>query len=187
MRQRVVALAWLLFVWLALIGNVTVTTVATGLAIGAGLLVFFRPTRRTRERIVLRPLRAASYFVYFQVKFLAANVQVALAVIRPGRGRARPGVIAVPIVAATELTTIVLANAVSLTPGTFIIELRRDPAVMYVHLLQVTSVRAARLAILEMERRIVRAFGPPGSAERVEALMAAVAAGGGEGPWTPSP
>jgi multicomponent Na+:H+ antiporter subunit E len=186
MTPRVVALAWLLFIWLALIGSVTVTTVATGLALGAGLLVFFRPTRLTSERIVLRPLQAASFFGYFQVKFLAANVQVALAVIRHRRVPVHPGVIAVPIVAPTELSTIVLANAVSLTPGTFIIELRRDPAIMYVHLLQITSVPAARLAILQMERRIVRALGPPGSVERVEALMAAVAADESGGSWTSS-
>jgi multicomponent Na+:H+ antiporter subunit E len=185
LRPRVVALAWLLFIWLALLGSVTVTTVATGLVIGAGLLVFFRPTRHASERIVLHPLQAAFFVVYFQAQFLAANLQVALAVIWPGRGQTRPGVIAVPIVGASELTTILLANGVSLTPGTFIIELRRDPAVMYVHLLHVTSVRDARLAILRLERRIIRAFGPPGSAERVEALMAAVA-DGGEGPWAPS-
>jgi multicomponent Na+:H+ antiporter subunit E len=174
MRRRAAAFGWLLFVWIALTGSLSVLNVALGVAISIGLLLFFRPAPpATTGRF--HPWYAARFLFYFTVKFLKANVEVALAVIQPERVRRKRAIIAVPMVGATETTTTLLADAVSLTPGTFILEMRRDPATMYVHILALNDLREARLEILELERRILLGFGPPGSVERCEELMTQVA------------
>ncbi len=179
MRKRIAPFTWLLLIWLALTGSLTVLNVVLGAAISLALLVYFRPTRAGATRGRFRPWYAARFAVYFTAKFLRANFDVALAVIWPERVRTKRGIIAVPMVAATETTTTLLADAVSLTPGTFILEMRPDPPTMYVHVLELGSVREARLDILELERRILLGFGPPESLERAEELRARVAAGSG--------
>lgn len=179
MKKRGATLAWLLFIWLALTGSLSVMNVALGAAISLALLLFFRPARDSGAGGRLHLWYAARFAAYFAVKFLKANVDVALAVIWPERVRSKRGIIAVPMVAATELTTTMLADAVSLTPGTFILEMRADPPTMYVHVLELGTAREARLDILELERRILLGFGPPGSVERAEELMSRVAAGPG--------
>jgi multisubunit Na+/H+ antiporter MnhE subunit len=174
------AAAWLLFLWVALTGEASIINITLGLLLSVSLLVFFRPEFAASRTGTFRPWHAIRYFAFFVLKFLQANMQVALAVIRPARVLHKRGIIAVPIAASSEITTWLLALSVSLTPGTFILELRTDPSVMYVHLLQMESVRGARLEILELERMIVQAFGPPGATGRIDELMARVAAEPGD-------
>lgn len=181
MIARTAAFVWLLLIWTTLIGDPSPANMTMGLVVCAGLLMFFRPTRPSADPIRFRPLHAVRFAIYFAIKFTEANVQVALAVINPARVRRRRAIVAVPIVVASELATALLANAVSLTPGTFILEMRRDPGVLYVHILQLTSVRDARLSILEMERYILRAVGPRESIEQIDRLIAEVSTGPDEG------
>lgn len=181
MIARTAAFVWLLLIWTTLIGDPSPANMTVGVVVCAGLLMFFRTTRTTADPIRFRPLHAIRFLVYFAIKFAEANVQVALAVINPARVRQRRAIVAVPIVVASELATALLANAVSLTPGTFILEMRRDPDVLYVHILQLTSVRDARLSILEMERYILRAVGPRESIEQIDRLLDEVTAEPDEG------
>lgn len=175
MRTHLPAIAWLLFVWLALLGDISVLNVISGILIAVGLVTLFRPSRTVDRGIRLRPLGALIFLGYFLAQFLRANIQVALAVLDPERVRNRRAIIAVPIAAPNDIAVILLANAISLTPGTFILEMRHEPATLYVHILQLTTVREARLAILELERYIVRAVESPGALEQVEELMRQVA------------
>lgn len=167
MTARILGFGWLLFIWVTLLGDLTLMNVTMGVAICSAILLLFRSTRNTGERAVIRPWRVIEFAVYFARKFIQANFQVALAVIWPDRVRSRRAIIEVPFVHVSETATTLLTNAVSLTPGTFIVEMRSEPSVLYVHILQLSSIRDARLEIMEMERRIVLAVGPDGSAEQV--------------------
>ena len=177
MTSRVFTAAWLVFVWLALTADTSVVSGLTAAALAVLLLRLFRPAEATRRGGRFRPLHAASVALYFVFQFLEANLQVAFAVLQPGRVRHSRGIVAVQIADATEITARLLAMAVSLTPGTFILELQRKPSVMFVHVLQFDSVDRVRLDVLEMERRIVKAFGPPEALREVAALMDDVHAG----------
>lgn len=176
MRKQIPAVAWLLFVWLALVGDVSVLNLVAGLLIAVGLVTIFRPSHTIDREIKVHPLGALTFLGYFLAQFLRANIQVALAVLDPDRVRDRRALIAVPIAAPNDIAVVLLANAISLTPGTFILEMRHEPPTLYVHILQLTTVREARLAILELERYIVRAVESPGALRRVEELMRQVAA-----------
>lgn len=177
MTARVATFIWLVFIWVALLGSLSPAGVLGGAVLAAGLLWYFSPAPRSEDVITFRPRHAAGLIGYFSIKFVQANIKVARAVIQPERVRFTRAVVGVPIVGASETATMLLANAVSLTPGTFFLELQRHPTTLYVHILQLTTVRQARLSILEMERRIVLAIGPDGAAEQVQQLQARVAAG----------
>ena len=189
MIATLVALAWLMLVWVALLGGVSPISALMGVLLGAGLLTYFKPLQTFDKAIAFRPHHVISFLGFFAVKFVQANIQVARAVINPDRVRDRRAVVAVPIVGASELTTLVLANVVCLTPGTFVLEMRHKPTVLYVHVLQLSTPLDLRLQILEMERRIALAIGPAGADRDIRELMAQVQADPEEGrhlAWTPS-
>jgi multicomponent Na+:H+ antiporter subunit E len=178
MRRLPAGVGWLLFVWVALTGSASPANLLVGVLAAVALILLFPPASGGWSRLSFRPWRALSFAGFFAARFAAATVQVAVAVLVPERSRRNRAIIAVRICAPTEMTTTLLANAVSLTPGSCFIEMHRDPAIMYVHVLQVRSLTAQRLEILDLERRIVRAFGPLSDVEVIEALMARVRAEG---------
>jgi len=59
-----------------------------------------------------------------------------------------------------ELLTL-LANLLSMTPGTMPLEIRRDPTVMVVHILHLDDVDAVRARIRSLRDLLVRALGSP--------------------------
>jgi len=67
--------------------------------------------------------------------------------------------VAVPVRGISSQLLIMVANAITLTPGTFTIEISVAPPVLYVHALESDDPDAIRRAVLDLERRLVRAFG----------------------------
>jgi multisubunit Na+/H+ antiporter MnhE subunit len=54
-----------------------------------------------------------------------------------------------------------VANMTALTPGTMTIEIRRDPPVFYVHILQLDDVEHVRAEVRKLERLAIEAFATP--------------------------
>ena len=80
----------------------------------------------------------------------------------PGRRGAEsyvcPGVIAIPLDASTDLEIALLANLITLTPGSVALDLSSDRSVLYVHAMYIDGgdVEAYRRSIKEgLERRVL--------------------------------
>lgn len=181
MIARAATFLWLLGIWVLLRGAAEWTGVLAGALIGAALLAFFRPAPRQAVPGTFRPLHALAFFVWFGWKLVEANLQVAVAVLRPHRVRETRAVIAMPLLPVSETAAMLLANAISLTPGTFIVDYRGSPPTMYVHILQYSSARRARLELMEVQRRVVRMLGTAEAVARVEELIRQVEAERGGG------
>jgi multicomponent Na+:H+ antiporter subunit E len=70
----------------------------------------------------------------------------------------RPGVIAVPLDAKTDAEITLLANLITLTPGTLSLDLSPDRGVLYVHTMYIDQddVERARRQIKDnLERRVL--------------------------------
>lgn len=72
-----------------------------------------------------------------------ANLRVARIVLTP-RPRLRPGIVAVPLEPATDAQITVLANLITLTPGTLSVEVSEDRRTLFVHAIDVESPEAFR-------------------------------------------
>ena len=73
--------------------------------------------------------------------------------------RSRPGIIAVPIEARTDLEITTLANLVSLTPGTLSLDVSGDRRTLYVHAMFVDDPESIHRDIKNgMERRVLEAL-----------------------------
>jgi multicomponent Na+:H+ antiporter subunit E len=148
---------WLLVVWLFLWEDLSVGNVVTGLLVAGAVLTAF-PPRKAERKGRFRPLAALRFFLYFQWKLIQASVIVAWEIVTP-RNRINLGIVAVPIRHFSDALTTLLANAISLTPGTLTIEVDREATVLYVHVLHLRSVDEVRRDVDKLELLAVKAFG----------------------------
>lgn len=152
----VVRVAVLVVIWLMLWGEVTPANLLSGLLVALVVVAGFDRTRR--GRVVIRPIHAARFALHFAGRLVVSGVVVARTVIAPAH-RVRTGVVAVPLVGCSDAVVTLVADAVSLTPGTLTIEVRRQPPTLFVHALDVKEVEQVQAEVRRLEVLAVRAFG----------------------------
>jgi multicomponent Na+:H+ antiporter subunit E len=84
---------------------------------------------------------------------------VAWEVITPRNDQIREAIVAVPMRSNSVPVALLVANAISYTPGSLTIELTEDPLVLYVHVLHFESVEAVHKEVAALERLVVAALG----------------------------
>ncbi len=142
--------------WVLLTGTLTTENAILGFALGtAVVLVAGRAVGAPRYvRTVVASIRL---LVVFAIDLFIANLYVAFDVITP-KSRLRPGIIAVPLSAETDTEITLLANLITLTPGTTSIEVSADRKTLYVHVMYLhrEGAEATRLAIKrQLEQRVL--------------------------------
>jgi multicomponent Na+:H+ antiporter subunit E len=166
---RLLLVLWLTVVWVALWGSVTWANVLGGLAVGLALLAV--PTREPVTPAVgvrgrISPVGLVRFAGYFAVALVKASIEVVVLVLRP-RMHLRQAVVAVPVAGASDALLTLLANSISLTPGTLTLEVDREQRILYVHALQVADgpdgIERIRRDIAVLEGYAVRALGSPES------------------------
>lgn len=105
---------------------------------------------------ILRKIGLLIRFLGFYLKELVfANLRVAHDALTPTH-HMRPGIVAIPLDARTDLEILLLANLISMTPGSLSIDVATDRSVLYVHALYVDDPDAFRSEIkATLERRVL--------------------------------
>lgn len=170
MRQRLPLALWLVLVWLALWEDLSPANLLIGGAL-AFVLVSAAPSIGPTRSPTLRPVATLRFLLAFAWEVVVANAEVAWQVVNP-RNEIREAIVAVPLRQSSSLLTTLVANAVTLTPGTLTLEVERtgEDVTLYVHVLRLGTAEEVRADVLRFEEMIVRAFG---SADAVAALHAA--------------
>lgn len=107
---------------------------------------------------LLRTFHALRLFAIFLWDLLASSVQVARAVISR-EDITRPRFVAVPLRAASDLEIMLVANFISLTPGTLSVDVSPDRKTLLVHdIFAGEDGDAARAAVRDgIEARVLKA------------------------------
>jgi multicomponent Na+:H+ antiporter subunit E len=149
--------AFLVFAWVAVTGEVSVANLLEG-AVLAGLLVLvLRVPLRRRFRLEKVP-KALGLLLYFLKELLLSNAAVARILLSPASSLS-PGIVAVPLDLKSDAGITVLANLVTLTPGTLSLDVSPDRTTLYVHALHVDDPDAFRREVKEgFERRVKEVF-----------------------------
>lgn len=158
--------AFLLAVWLLLWGSVSVANVASGVLV-AVVALWITPARITAPlRLRIRPWRVLVFLGAVVVELARANWIVGRELVTPG-SNVRAGVLAVELPPCSAGMVTIVANVLSLAPGTVPIEVTRDPEVVHVHVLHMGQADDVRRSALKLSRLALHAFG---SAEAVASL-----------------
>jgi multicomponent Na+:H+ antiporter subunit E len=158
MRLRAILVLWLILFWVVLWEAPSAANVLGGAALAVALVLRFPPRNGDRE-LVVRPVAALRFGAYFARKLVEANAVVAWEVLTP-RNRIAEGIVAVPLPEGPPGLTALVADAVSLTPGTLTLEVRSDPPALFVHVLHLESPERTRAEVLALDRRARAAFAP---------------------------
>ncbi|MEM1098267.1 MAG: Na+/H+ antiporter subunit E [Planctomycetota bacterium] len=118
-------------VYCALLGRVTFLDFVSGFAIGFVIISLINRVTGNNQYLgrIWSVLRFGTYFLAILVK---ANAQVAWEVITPGLAF-RPRVVRYPVPELDDVQITVLANAITLTPGTLSADIDEASRTLYVH------------------------------------------------------
>lgn len=148
-----------IILWVAMSGEISLANVGTGFVLGLILLAAgggamnFRNVSMPTDKIPLRLWRLARFIAYFLVELVLAGFSVFLSILNPSR--LRPGVVAVPLDLESDFEITLLANLITLTPGTLTLEVFKDQNLIYVHTVFLENPESFRASIKNgFERRI---------------------------------
>lgn len=137
MKNRFLANLLLTFIWVALTGSFAFPNVVFGFFLSYFLLfVITRGSGRARYfRLVPK---VVSFFFFFSYELIKANLQVAWEVGTPSF-HMKPGIIGVPLDVTSDGEITMLANLITLTPGTLSLDVSADKKVLYVYSMYITN------------------------------------------------
>jgi multicomponent Na+:H+ antiporter subunit E len=153
---RLVVLALLVAFWIALWEDPSIANVVGGTLVG-GVAMLLAPLRPRQRGLVFRPVAAVRLALYFVWQLIVASLVVAWEVVTP-RNRINEAVVAVTLHCDHPFIITLVANSVSLIPGTLTLEARGDPPTLYVHVLHLKSVAEVRSDLRRFEELAVRAL-----------------------------
>ncbi len=146
----------LALVWAAVTASFAPGNLAFGFVLGFIALWLVR--HRFEARNWNRPARIVQLIWLFLAELFLSAFRVARDTISPRMGF-RPAIIAVPLDVDKDVDIMLLANLISLTPGTLSVDVSADRTTLYVHAMNVTDPEALRREIKDgFERRIREAL-----------------------------
>lgn len=149
----------LAIVWAAVTGEFSLANLLLGALVGAVGLFLVRD-RVGSPRFLRRAMRALSLGLLFLWELNVSAVKVGILVLTPNiRARLKPGIIAFPLTVKSDAEITLLANLITLTPGTLSVDVSDDRSTLYVHAISVPDREALVASIAKgFERRVLEVF-----------------------------
>ncbi|AHK00778.1 Na+/H+ antiporter subunit E [Rhizobium rhizogenes] len=156
--SRYILLLLFVGVWLAVSGSVTPANILFGLIVSALALGLIRHQIPKDGRHRLRPVCVLSLLMLFFKELALSAWKVAVMVTRP-KLDVQPGIFAYPLRLTTDFEITLLANLITLTPGTLSVDVSEDKTTLYVHAIDCSNIEAAKNDIRNgFEKKIMEAF-----------------------------
>ncbi len=144
--------------WAALSGSFQPLDLLFGFALG--YLVLWLVLHKNRPRYFRQIPLLLGLLLYFLADVLRANFRMAVTILSP-RMKLRPAVVAVPLILKSETATILLANMLTLTPGTLSLDISGDRQTLYIHTVWLDDLEAFRRQVVEgYEKRLKELLEP---------------------------
>mgnify|MGYP006150941115 FL=1 len=144
-------------IWATVSGSFTVPNLIFGFVISLLTLYLLRERFVGRD-YTSRFRRVLALVLLFLVELAKSAWRVATLVLSP-KMDLKPGVFAYPLTVKSDWEISLLANLITLTPGTLSVDVSEDRQTLYVHALDCSDVEAARRDIAEgFEKKIMEAF-----------------------------
>ena len=149
----------LAIIWTALTGSLSWGNLLLGMIFGYLILslVARSSDEQDKKTYVHRVWKGLTLILFFLKEIIISNIRVTWEVITPGHGMT-PGVIAVPLDIESELGITLLANMITMTPGTLSLDVSKDKKILYVHSMYIDNKDSEALKKkikYDFERRIM--------------------------------
>lgn len=158
MKTRIYRKGFLVFlifaIWLILAGTETYSIVV-GLVCSVLIVLFFGDINIQNEWNFKKPLRYLWFFYYaiiFIYEVIKANLDVAYRILLSDMP-IKPGIVKVKTNLRTDAGLTILANSITLTPGTLSVDIDKENGYIYVHWIYVRDINSE-----EATKRIAMKF-----------------------------
>lgn len=143
--------------WAAVTGYFSILNLAFGFFLGAFVLYLIREQVGS-VGYFSRARRIASLFFLFLYELAMSAIRVAIMVLSP-KMNLNPGIFAYRLEVDRDFEITLLANMITLTPGTLSVDVSEDKKFLYVHAIDCSNLEATRKDIANgFERKILEAF-----------------------------
>ena len=141
----------------AVLGGFNLANLAAGFIIGFVTLSLTAPLF-DKEDYFGRVVRMSRLLLHFAWELTVSSLQVVWDVLTPVQ-KSRPAIVAIPLTITDPIQIMLLANLISLTPGSLSLDVSRDQRTLYVHGMFVDDVDEFRLRVKNgLERRVREAM-----------------------------
>ena len=155
-------ISWLLLFGLwVLLTSLDMQELVTGVVLSGLVVIFFarfvsyfEAVRLTPKAVVFLPY----YLVVFVIEMIKSNVDVALRVLNPALP-IHPGIVEIKTQLKSDLGKLVLANSITLTPGTLTVDVKGDS--LFIHWIDVQAAEtseATRIIASRFEKILLEIF-----------------------------
>lgn len=150
-------LAGVVAVWMLLWRDVSFGTL-----VGGTLVALAIEAARSRSDLPIRisPAGMVRFIVHYIGMVFVSNAKVAWEVVTPSNELIREAIVACPLKSDSIPVALLVANAVTFTPGTLSLELAGAPTTLYVHVLQFTDAESVRASVSRLEDLALGAIPP---------------------------
>lgn len=145
--------------WVTATGSFTLPNLLLGAVVGGAGLFVIR-SYVSRPNLLPRVLRIVSLALLFIKELVLSALRVARLVIRPDlNAHIRPAIIAFPLTATGDAEITLLANLITLTPGTLSVDVSEDRRLLHIHVIHLTDREAfIRDIAAGFETKVMGAF-----------------------------
>ncbi len=149
----------LALIWVMITANTSELNLLLGWLIGLAALWFIRD-RIVAPRFFEKLRRIMGLTLLFFYELTLSAFRVAILVITPNmKKHLKPGIIAFPLKAKSDSEITLLANLITLTPGTLSVDVSRNREVLYIHALSVDDKEELIKSIAKgFEKKIIEVF-----------------------------
>ena len=131
MKNQFLTNILLTFVWVALSGDFSFENYLFGFVLNFHILWLISFKKKKSKYFIIVP-KLLILLISFVYELIKANIEVAYEVITP-KFKMTPGIVMIPLDVKSNIGITLLANMISLTPGTLSIDVSNDRKVLFVH------------------------------------------------------
>jgi multicomponent Na+:H+ antiporter subunit E len=106
---------------------------------------------------IVKIFRMFEFVFFYIIQVVQANFELAYYILSPHL-KVTPGIIKIPIKLKHTQAILLLANSISMTPGSFTLDITDDKKYIYVHFLFLSNEEAAINEITNLENKIWKLF-----------------------------
>ena len=144
----------LALVWAMLTGSFTAGSLIAGFILGYLVLAFVARLSGGTVTYARKIPEVVGFTGFYIWELITSNLRVAYEVLTPTH-HMKPGVIGLPLDATTDAQITILANLITMTPGTLSIDVSNDRRVLFIHSMYIDDADALYNELKELEHRVI--------------------------------
>jgi multicomponent Na+:H+ antiporter subunit E len=141
--------------WVLMTGSFEFLNYVFGFAIGYTVILLMSRSVSALTDYPRRLPRAIYFLLYFVGELIKSNVKIAFDIITP-TFLGKPGVIGIELDAKTNLEITLVANLISLTPGTLSLDVSANKKILFVHAMYLIDEDEVRAELKHLEQRLLK-------------------------------